>query len=146
MRIGGVFKDGFHRPSLIFLNLSPPSREWIYQEREELKSKMVTEAPLPTASPDRRGVRNMLILFAILGIAGVFLLAFSVVLGIIVLVVAEAFFLMAYRTFARRSPRPDDASQSPGRVITLLDPSLRRRVVRAHRGKRSPQGRGRFSL
>ena len=65
---------------------------------------MVTEAPLPTTSQGRKGVRKMLILFAVLGAAGVFLLAFQVVLGIIVLVVAEAFFLMAYRTFARRSP------------------------------------------
>ena len=71
---------------------------------EDLKSMMVTKSPIPTASPDRKGVRKMLVLFAVLGVVGVFLLAVSVVLGLIVLVVAEAFFVMAYRTFARRSP------------------------------------------
>jgi hypothetical protein len=45
----------------------------------------------------------MLILFGVLGVTGVFLLAVSVVIGLIVLVAAEAFFVMAYRTFARRS-------------------------------------------
>jgi len=65
---------------------------------------MVTKSPAPATSPDRKGVRKMLILFAVLGAAGVFLLAVSVVLGLIVLVVAQAFFLMAYRAFARRSP------------------------------------------
>jgi hypothetical protein len=65
---------------------------------------MATNAPTPTSSPDRKGVRKMLILFAVLGVVGVFLLAVSVVLGLVVLVVAEAFFVMAYRTFARRSP------------------------------------------
>jgi 4-hydroxybenzoate polyprenyltransferase len=64
----------------------------------------VTGTPSPGSSPSRKDVRKMLILFAFFGIAGVFLLAVSVVLGIIVLVVAEAFFLMAYRAFAKRSP------------------------------------------
>jgi len=69
------------------------------------KSKMpITEAPSPASSPDRKGVRKMLILFAVLGVVGVFLLAVSVLLGIIVLVVAEAFFVMAYRSFSKRSP------------------------------------------
>ena len=45
----------------------------------------------------------MLILFAVLGVIGVFLLAVSVVIGLIVLVAAQGFFLMAYRSFARRS-------------------------------------------
>ena len=45
----------------------------------------------------------MLILFGVLGVIGVFLLAVSVVIGLIVLVAAEAFFLMAYRAFGRRS-------------------------------------------
>jgi 4-hydroxybenzoate polyprenyltransferase len=63
-----------------------------------------TGASSPASSPNRKDVRKMLILFAVFGVAGVFLLAVSVVLGIIVLVVAEAFFLMAYRAFAKRSP------------------------------------------
>jgi len=58
----------------------------------------------PDSPPNRKDVRKMLILFAVFGVAGVFLLAVSVVLGIVVLVVAEAFFLMAYRAFAKRSP------------------------------------------
>jgi len=45
----------------------------------------------------------MLILSGVLGVIGVFLLTISVVIGLFVLVAAEAFFLMAYRTFARRS-------------------------------------------
>jgi 4-hydroxybenzoate polyprenyltransferase len=64
----------------------------------------ITEAPSPASSPDRKGVRKMLILFAVLGVVGVFLLAVSVLLGIIVLVVAEVFFVMAYRSFSKRSP------------------------------------------
>jgi hypothetical protein len=51
-------------------------------------------------------MRNMLALFAVLGIVGVLLLAFSVILGLAVLVVAEAFFMMAYRNFSRRSRQP----------------------------------------
>jgi hypothetical protein len=64
---------------------------------------MVTKASSPLSSHDRKGVRRMLILFGVLGVTGVFLLAVSVVIGLIVLVAAEAFFLMAYRTFARPS-------------------------------------------
>jgi hypothetical protein len=45
----------------------------------------------------------MLILFAALGIVGVFTLAFSVALGLVVLLAAEAFFMIAWRRFARRS-------------------------------------------
>lgn len=42
-------------------------------------------------------------LFAVLGVVGVLMLAFSIVLGLIVLVAAEAFFMIAYRRFARHS-------------------------------------------
>lgn len=48
-------------------------------------------------------MRKMLVLFAVLGVTGVFLLAVSVVLGLVVLVAAEAFFLMAFRSFSKRS-------------------------------------------
>jgi hypothetical protein len=51
----------------------------------------------------RKGVRKMLILFGVLGILGVLMLAVSVALGLIFLVVAEGFFLMAYRRFAKAS-------------------------------------------
>ena len=44
----------------------------------------------------------MLTLFAILAILGVFMLAFSVVLGFVLLVAAEVFFAIAYRRFSRR--------------------------------------------
>jgi hypothetical protein len=64
---------------------------------------MVTTASSPLSSRDRKGVRKMLIVFGVLGIAGVLLLVVSVVMGLIVLVAAEAFFFMAYRSFSRRS-------------------------------------------
>lgn len=47
----------------------------------------------------------MLALFAVAAILGVLLLAFSVALGLIVLVVAEVFFAIAYRRFSKR-PKP----------------------------------------
>ncbi len=57
-----------------------------------------------SATPlDRRAMKRMLMLFAVLGVIGVLLLAVSVVLGLIVLVAAEAFFLMAFRSFSKRS-------------------------------------------
>jgi hypothetical protein len=77
-------------------------RQWIYRPQDGLKSEMATTASSPLSSQDRRGVRKMLILFGVLGIIGVFLLAVQVVIGLVVLVAAQAFFLMAYRTFARR--------------------------------------------
>lgn len=46
----------------------------------------------------------MLTFFAVLAIAGVFMLAISVVIGLILLVVAEVFFAIAYRKFSRRPP------------------------------------------
>jgi hypothetical protein len=60
-----------------------------------------SSAPAPAA--DQKGVRRMLVFFAVLGIVGVLLLAVSVVLGLVVLVAAEVFFFRAYRTFARRA-------------------------------------------
>jgi len=44
----------------------------------------------------------MLTLFAVVAILGVLMLAFSVVLGLALLVVAEVFFAIAYRRFSRR--------------------------------------------
>jgi hypothetical protein len=66
-----------------------------------MKSEMASAAPSPAPGPAQRGVRRMLVLFAVLGIAGVLLLAVSVVLGLVVLVAAEIFFFRAYRKFAR---------------------------------------------
>lgn len=47
----------------------------------------------------------MLTFFAALAIVGVLALAFSVVLGLVLLVAAEVFFAIAYRRFSR-SPKP----------------------------------------
>jgi Flp pilus assembly protein TadB len=66
-----------------------------------MKSEMATAAPSPPLA--QKGVRKMLLLFAALGIVGVLLLLVSVLLGLAVLVVAEAFFFLAYRRFARRA-------------------------------------------
>ena len=43
----------------------------------------------------------MLMLFGALSLIGVILLAFSVVIGLIVLAVAEIFFVRAYRRFSK---------------------------------------------
>ena len=45
----------------------------------------------------------MLALFAAVAILGVLTLAFSVVIGLALLVVAEIFFAVAYRRFSKRS-------------------------------------------
>jgi len=66
-----------------------------------MKSKMGSAAPPSSPPPDRKSVRRMLVLFAVVAIIGVFMLAFSVVLGIILLLVAEAFFAVAYRRFSK---------------------------------------------
>jgi hypothetical protein len=47
----------------------------------------------------------MLVIFAALALMGVLTLAFSVVLGLVVLVVAEAFFVVAYRRFSKIRPK-----------------------------------------
>ncbi len=52
----------------------------------------------------------MLALFAVLAIAGVLTLAISVVLGLVLLIVAEVFFAMAYRRFSKS---PKTGSQAP---------------------------------
>jgi hypothetical protein len=70
-----------------------------------VKVEMGSATPPTTPSPDRRGVRRMLTIFAVVAIIGVFTLAFSVLLGLILLVVAEVFFAIAYRRFSRR-PKP----------------------------------------
>ena len=57
----------------------------------------------PSLSPDRKGARKMLTLFAVVAVLGVLMLAFSVALGLILLVVAEVFFAMAYRRVSKRS-------------------------------------------
>jgi membrane protein implicated in regulation of membrane protease activity len=52
------------------------------------------------------GIRRMLIIFAALAIAGVLMLAISVVVGLALLVIAEIFFAVAYRRFARQPKTP----------------------------------------
>lgn len=66
---------------------------------------MGSAAPAQTASPDRAAVKRMLAIFAVLAIAGVLMLAVSVALGLVLLVVAEAFFVVAYRRFSARPKR-----------------------------------------
>lgn len=46
----------------------------------------------------------MLTFFAVIAILGVLMLAISVVLGLILLIIAEIFFAVAYRRFSRRAP------------------------------------------
>lgn len=58
----------------------------------------------PQGSTDRKGVRRNLTLFGAIAILGVLALAFSVVLGLALLVVAEVFFVLAYRSFSKRPP------------------------------------------
>ena len=45
----------------------------------------------------------MLTIFAVLAVAGVLMFAVSRVLGLLLLVVAEAFFVVAYRRFSKIS-------------------------------------------
>jgi hypothetical protein len=59
--------------------------------------------PVPS-SPERKSAVRMLALFAVIGLVGVLMFKFSVVLGLIILVVAEVFFAMAYRRFSKRPP------------------------------------------
>jgi membrane protein implicated in regulation of membrane protease activity len=48
----------------------------------------------------------MLALFGALAIAGVLLLAISIVIGLVLLVAAEVFFMLAYRRFSQRPKKP----------------------------------------
>ncbi|MDG6915567.1 MAG: hypothetical protein JRN23_02050 [Nitrososphaerota archaeon] len=57
-------------------------------------------------SQDRTGVKRMLVIFAILAVAGVLMFLVSAVLGLAILVVAEVFFAIAYRRFSRLSKPP----------------------------------------
>jgi len=69
-----------------------------------VKHEMGSPATAAPSSPDRRSVRRMLTFFAVLAIAGVLMLAISVAIGLVLLVVAEIFFAVAYRRFSRRPP------------------------------------------
>jgi hypothetical protein len=64
---------------------------------------MGSAAPPPPPSLGQKGVRRMLMIFAALAVIGVVALAFSVALGLIFLVVAEGFFVVAYRRFSKGS-------------------------------------------
>jgi hypothetical protein len=50
---------------------------------------------------EKFGVRRMLVVFAVLAIAGVLTLVLSVVIGIVILALAEVFFFLAYRRFKK---------------------------------------------
>jgi hypothetical protein len=71
-----------------------------------MSSPATTATPATPASPspDKRSVRRMLTVFAVLAIAGVLMLRISVALGLVLLVVAEVFFAVAYRRFSKRPP------------------------------------------
>jgi hypothetical protein len=69
-----------------------------------VKDEMGSQAPPGRSSPDRRGVRRMLTVFAAIAIVGVLMLAVSVAIGLALLVVAEIFFAVAYRRFSKRPP------------------------------------------
>ena len=64
---------------------------------------MGSAAPPPQRSLDQKGVRRMLMIFAALAVVGVLTLAFSRAIGLVVLVVAEVFFVVAYRRFSKTS-------------------------------------------
>ena len=64
---------------------------------------MGSSAPPPPPSLDQKGVRRMLMIFAALAVLGVLTLAISRAIGLIVLVVAEVFFVVAYRRFSKSS-------------------------------------------
>ena len=66
-------------------------------------------SPTPPSPADQTNVKRMLLLFAIIALVGVLMFAFSVILGLFVLVVAEVFFAIAYRRFSKvaRGKRAD---------------------------------------
>lgn len=67
----------------------------------QLGQGMSSAVTNPPGAMERAGVKRMLLIFAALAILGVISLAINVALGLIVLVVAEAFFVMAYRRFSK---------------------------------------------
>lgn len=62
-------------------------------------------AAQPQASQDRKEVKRMLTIFAVLAAAGVLSFVVSAVLGLAILLVAEVFFALAYRRFTKLSKR-----------------------------------------
>ncbi|MGH9920885.1 MAG: hypothetical protein ACRD6W_18710 [Nitrososphaerales archaeon] len=64
---------------------------------------MGSAAPPPPPSLNQKGVRRMLIIFAALAVIGIVTLAFSRALGLVLLIVAEGFFVVAYRRFSKVS-------------------------------------------
>ena len=69
-----------------------------------MKDEMGSPANAAPSTPERRNAVRMLTLFAVTGIVGVLMFKFSVVLGLILLAVAELFFAIAYRRFSKRPP------------------------------------------
>jgi hypothetical protein len=91
-------------PQSHFSKLFPPLQENGYiGTGSDAKGTMDSEAPPSPPPPQRKGVKGMLVAFAILAVVGVSVLVFSVIVGLILLAVAEVFFAMAYRRFSRRS-------------------------------------------
>jgi hypothetical protein len=64
---------------------------------------MGSSPPSSQASLARKDVRRMLTIFAVLAVAGVLMFAVSRILGLLLLVVAEVFFVIAYRRFSKIS-------------------------------------------
>ncbi len=58
---------------------------------------------------DQKGVKRMLVLFGTMALLGILTMAFSVILGLVLLVIAEVFFAVAYRRFSKR-PKPPAAA------------------------------------
>jgi heme O synthase-like polyprenyltransferase len=61
----------------------------------------MTSSPAPV--PNQKGVKKNLAIFGVLAIAGVLMLAVSVVIGFVLIVIAEVFFVTAYRRFSKRA-------------------------------------------
>ena len=108
---------------LIFLNLSLVRMEKNeYMDLASIAVAMATGTPL-TAPPKagelsvkesarRKAVKKLLILFAVLGFLGVLALLISVVVGLIILVVAEGVFALGYLRFSRRPPKATEEQTS----------------------------------
>jgi hypothetical protein len=64
---------------------------------------MGSASPSSQPSLGRKDVRLMLTIFAVLAVAGVLMFAVSRVLGLLLLVAAEVFFVVAYRRFSKIS-------------------------------------------
>lgn len=76
-----------------------------------VKAEMGSAATPTPPPPDRSSVKRMLTLFAVVAIVGVLTLAFSVPLGLFLLIIAEIFFAVAYRRFSKSSKATNPPSR-----------------------------------